>query len=53
MKPQIDAKITLVLRETDVNFLLKALKHFRATAKDEAQKRAYLLEVLELLATPE
>jgi hypothetical protein len=53
MKPRIDAKITLVLREKDVNFLHKALQYFRAKGKDEAHERAYLLEVLELLTTPE
>jgi hypothetical protein len=49
MKPKIEAKITLLLREQDVRFLLEAVKQFKAENEKEASNRKYMLEVLELL----
>jgi hypothetical protein len=54
MKPRIvmEAKITLLLREQDVNLLLKAMQRYSAENEDEARNRTYLLGVLEYLAIP-
>jgi hypothetical protein len=53
MKPKIEAKIILLLRDQDVNLLLKAMQQFKPENKDDANGRRYLLEVLEYLAVPE
>jgi hypothetical protein len=53
MDLKIEAKITLQLREQDVNLLLKAMLQFKPENKDDARGRRYLLEVLENLAIPE
>ena len=52
MEIRMEAKITLLLREQDIQFLLEAVKQFKAETEKEASKRKYLLEVLELLALP-
>jgi hypothetical protein len=53
MSIQIDATITLLLREQDVTLLLKAMQQFKAETEEEVHGRDYLLDVLEQLATPE
>jgi hypothetical protein len=52
MKVTSGAKITLLLRDQDVNVLLKALQKYTAENEDEARNREYLIEVLEYLAIP-
>jgi len=51
IRPKIEAKITLLLREQDINLLLKAIRKLRPDNTDEARHREYLLDVLEILAT--
>jgi hypothetical protein len=53
MNMRIDAKITLLLREQDVDLLRKALQQFTAENAEEAHGRDYLLDVFEHLAMPE
>jgi hypothetical protein len=50
---QIDATITLLLREEDAALLLKAMRTYTPDNENEVQGREYLLEVLELIALPE
>ena len=50
---QIEANITLLLREKDVALLLKAMQAYTPDNDNEVQDRAYLLEVLEQIALPE
>jgi hypothetical protein len=52
MKLRFDAKITLMLREQDVNLLLKAMQQYKAEDEDEADNRRYLLDILGYLAIP-
>jgi hypothetical protein len=53
MKLRMDAKITLLLREQDVQLLLKAVQQFEAENEEEASNRKYLLDILGYLAMPE
>jgi hypothetical protein len=53
MNVEIEAKITLLLREKDINLFLKALRQFQPENEDEAHNRHYLLGVLEQLVLPE
>ena len=50
---QIDATITLLLREEDAALLLKAMRTYTPDNENEVQGREYLLEVLEQIALPE
>jgi hypothetical protein len=50
---QIDATITLLLREEDAALLLKAMQTYTPDNGNEVQGRKYLLEVLEQIALPE
>ena len=50
---QIDANITLLLRDKDVTLLLKAMQSYTPDNENEMQGREYLLEVLEQIALPE
>jgi hypothetical protein len=49
---QIDATITLLLREEDAALLLKAMRTYTPDNENEVQGREYLLEVLEQIALP-
>jgi hypothetical protein len=51
MKLKFEANITLMLREQDVNLLLKAVEQFSPETQDEARNREYLLDLLQYLAT--
>jgi hypothetical protein len=53
MKLRMDAKITLLLREQDVQLLLKAVQQFEAENEEEASNRRYLLDILGYLAMPD
>ena len=53
MKLRMDAKITLLLREQDVELLLKAVQQFEAENEEEASNRRYLLDILGYLAVPD
>ena len=53
MSVQIDATITLLLREEDAALLLKAMRTYTPDNENEVQGREYLLEVLEQIALPE
>ena len=53
MKLRMDAKITLLLREQDVQLLLKAVQQFEAENDEEASNRRYLLDILGYLAMPD
>jgi hypothetical protein len=53
MSVQIDANITLVLREQDVSLLLKAMGKYTPENEKEIRGREYLLDVLEQVALPE
>ena len=53
MKIRMEADITLMLREQDVNLLLKAVQQFTAENEEEASNRKYLLDILGYLALPE
>jgi hypothetical protein len=46
------ANVTLMLREEDVDFLLKAVEHFVPSNDDEAHSRMYMLDLLRMLASP-
>ena len=49
MRPKIEAKITLLLREQDINLFRKAVEQYNPENQAEARNRDYLLEVLEQL----
>jgi hypothetical protein len=53
MSVQIDANITLVLREQDVSLLLQAMQKYTPENEKEMRGREYLLDVLEQVALPE
>ena len=53
MSVQIDANITLLLREKDAALLLKAMQTYTPDNENEVQGREYLLDVLEQIALPE
>ena len=53
MSVQIDANITLLLREEDAALLLKAMRAYTPDNENEVQGRKYLLDVLEQIALPE
>jgi len=53
MDVTIGAKITLLLREQDVNLLLNAVRQFKPGNEEERRNSEYLLDVLESLAMPE
>ncbi len=53
MSVQIDANITLVLREQDVSLLLQAMQKYTPETETEIRGREYLLDVLEQVALPE
>ena len=53
MSIQIDANITLLLRDKDVALLLKAMQTYTPDNENEVQGRKYLLDVLEQIALPE
>jgi hypothetical protein len=51
MKFKFEANITLLLREQDVNLLLKAVRELSPETEGEAANRAYLIDILTYLAT--
>jgi hypothetical protein len=53
VKLRFDAKITLLLREQDVQLLLKAVQQLTAENEEEASNRRYLLDILGYLALPD
>ena len=53
MTLKFEANITVMLREQDVDVLLKALQQFTPDNAEEAHGRDYLLDVFEHLAMPE
>jgi hypothetical protein len=50
---KIEANITLLLREKDVDLLLKAVQQFTPESAEEAHVRRHLLDLLGYLAMPE
>ncbi len=52
MSIKIDANITLLLREQDVAFLLKAVEQFTPETEAEKHGRDYLLDVLRSFRYP-
>ena len=53
MTLRFEADITVMLREQDVDVLLKALQQFMPETAEEAHGRRYLLDFLGYLAKPE
>jgi hypothetical protein len=53
MKLKMEANITVLLREQDVDVLLKAVQQFTPETAEEAHVRRHLLDLLEYLALPE
>ena len=53
MTIRMEANITLLLREQDVQLLLKAVQQYTAENEEEASNRRYLLDILGLLALPD
>jgi hypothetical protein len=53
MKIRMEANIILLLREQDVNLLLKAVRQFTAENEEEESNRRYLSDILGYLALPE
>ncbi len=49
----IAANITLMLREQDVDFLLRAVAEYSPKNDEDAHERSYLLDVLETIALSE
>ena len=49
----MNANITLMLREKDVQLFLKAMQQLQPETEDEAQNRTYWLDILGYLAMPE
>ena len=48
---KVEANITLMLREQDVNLLLQAVEQFSPQTDEEEQGRTFLLDILGYLAT--
>ena len=53
MTIRMEANITLLLREQDVQLLLKAVQQYTAENEEEASNRRYLLDILGYLALPD
>ncbi len=49
----MEANITLLLREQDVQLLLKAVQQFTTENEEEESNRKYLLDILGYLALPD
>lgn len=52
MKIRMEANITLMLREQDINLLLKAVQQYTADNEEEESIRKFLLDILGYLAIP-
>jgi hypothetical protein len=53
MQLKMEANITVLLREQDVDVLLKAVQQFTPETAEEAHVRRHLLDLLGYLALPE
>jgi hypothetical protein len=51
MRLKMEANITLMLREQDVNLLLKAVEQFSPQTDEEEQGHTFLLDILRYLVT--